>query len=173
MVRSILHLPHEDPEMSHATADLYDEHGEELQIASPLFHDYGGNIVFEGAVVTLKVFEDNSLVRAVLEESGEGRVLVVDGGGSMRCALVGDMLAELGRANGWAGIVVHGCVRDAAQLTQMKIGIKALGTNPRKSVKKGEGARGLALRFADLTVKPGQYLYADRDGIVIAEQRLG
>ncbi len=159
--------------MSHATADLYDEHGEELQIASPLFRDYGGNLVFEGQVVTLKVFEDNSLVRTALEERGDGRVLVVDGGASMRCALVGDMLAELGRANGWAGIVVYGCVRDAAQLSQMKIGIKALGTNPRKSVKKGEGARDLVLRFADLVVKPGQYLYADLDGVVIANQRLG
>lgn len=159
--------------MSHATADLYDEHGEDLQIASPLFRDYGGNLVFEGPVVTLKVFEDNSLVRTTLEERGDGRVLVVDGGASMRCALVGDMLAELGRANGWAGIVVYGCVRDAAQLSQMKIGIKALGTNPRKSVKKGEGARDLVLRFADLIVKPGQYLYADLDGFVIANQRLG
>jgi regulator of ribonuclease activity A len=159
--------------MSHATADLYDQHGEELQIASPVFHDYGGNIDFQGPVVTLKVFEDNSLVRAALEERGDGRVLVVDGGGSMRCALVGDMLAELGRANGWAGILVYGCVRDAAQLSQMTIGIKALGTNPRKSVKKGEGARDVVLRFAELVVKPGQYLYADRDGVVIANERLG
>ena len=159
--------------MSHATADLYDAYGEDLQIAAPVFRDYGGNIVFEGPVVTLKVFEDNSLVRSALEESGNGRVLVVDGGGSMRCALVGDMLAELGRTNGWAGVVVYGCVRDAEQLSQMKIGIKALGTNPRKSVKKGEGAREVVLRFAELVVKPGQYLYADRDGIVISNQRLG
>jgi len=159
--------------MSHATADLYDEHGEDLQIASPMFRDYGGNIIFEGPVVTLKVFEDNSLVRAALEERGDGRVLVVDGGGSMRCALVGDMLAELGRSNGWSGIVVYGCVRDAAQLSQMRIGIKALGTNPRKSVKKGEGTRDVALRFADLVVMPGHYLYADQDGVVIANQRLG
>jgi regulator of ribonuclease activity A len=100
-------------------------------------------------------------------------VLVVDGGGSLRCALVGDMLAELGRKNGWAGIVVYGCVRDAEVLSRMSIGIKALGTNPRKSVKKGEGTRDATLRFADLVVKPGQYLYADRDGIVIAEGRLG
>jgi regulator of ribonuclease activity A len=159
--------------MSHATADLYDEHGEKLQIASPVFRDFGGNIAFEGPVATLKVFEDNSLVRSCLEEPGEGRVLVVDGGGSLRCALVGDMLAELGRKNGWAGIVVYGCVRDAEVLSRMSIGIKALGTNPRKSVKKGEGTRDATLRFADLVVKPGQYLYADRDGIVIAEGRLG
>ncbi len=158
--------------MSPATADLYDQHGEALQIASPIFRDYGGDIAFEGMVVTLKVFEDNSLVRSALEERGDGRVLVVDGGGSLRCALVGDMLAELGRKNGWAGIVVYGCVRDAEVMSKMSIGIKALATNPRKSVKKGEGARDITLRFADLVVEPGQYLYADRDGIVIAEHAL-
>jgi len=158
--------------MSLATADLYDQHGETLQIAAPLFRDYGGDVVFEGAVVTLKVFEDNSLVRSTLEEAGDGRVLVVDGGGSLRCALVGDMLAELGRKNGWAGIVVYGCVRDAETMANMSIGIKALATNPRKSVKKGEGARDVTLRFAELVVEPGQYLYADRDGIVIAKHKL-
>ncbi len=158
--------------MTRATADLYDEHGENLQIAAPIFSDYGGHVAFEGAVVTLKVFEDNSLVRSTLEEPGLGRVLVVDGGGSLRCALVGDMLAELGRKNGWSGIVVYGCVRDAAVMADMPIGIKALATNPRKSVKKGEGARDVALRFADLMVIPEQYLYADRDGIVIANERL-
>jgi regulator of ribonuclease activity A len=158
--------------MSLATADLYDQHGETLQIASPVFRDYGGDIAFEGTVVTLKVFEDNSLVRSALEEPGDGRVLVVDGGGSLRCALVGDMLAELGRKNGWAGIVVYGCVRDAEVMSRMSIGIKALATNPRKSVKKGEGARDVTLRFADLVVEPGQYLYADRDGIVIADHAL-
>lgn len=158
--------------MSLATADLYDQHGETLQVAAPLFRDYGGDVVFEGAVVTLKVFEDNSLVRSTLEEAGDGRVLVVDGGGSLRCALVGDMLAELGRKNGWAGIVVYGCVRDAETMANMSIGIKALATNPRKSVKKGEGARDVTLRFAELVVEPGQYLYADRDGIVIAKHKL-
>lgn len=158
--------------MSLATADLYDQHGETLQIAAPLFRDYGGDVEFEGAVVTLKVFEDNSLVRSTLEEAGDGRVLVVDGGGSLRCALVGDMLAELGRKNGWAGIVVYGCVRDAETMANMSIGIKALATNPRKSVKKGEGARDVTLRFAELVVEPGQYLYADRDGIVIAKHKL-
>ena len=158
--------------MSPATADLYDQHGEALQIASPIFRDYGGDIAFEGMVVTLKVFEDNSLVRSALEERGDGRVLVVDGGGSLRCALVGDMLAELGRKNGWAGIVVYGCVRDAEVMSKMSIGIKALATNPRKSVKKGDGTRDVTLRFADLVVEAGQYLYADRDGIVIAKHKL-
>lgn len=158
--------------MSLATADLYDKYGENLQIAAPIFRDFGGDVAFEGPVVTLKVFEDNSLVRSTLEEAGDGRVLVVDGGGSLRCALVGDMLAELGRKNGWAGIVVYGCVRDADVMAQMSIGIKAIATNPRKSVKKGEGARDVTLRFAELAVQPGQYLYADRDGIVIAQHKL-
>lgn len=158
--------------MSVATADLYDRYGETLQIAAPIFQDYGGRSAFQGAVVTLKVFEDNSLVRSALEEPGEQRVLVVDGGGSLRCALVGDMLAELARSNGWAGIVVYGCVRDADALAKIPIGVKALATNPRKSVKKGEGTRDIALRFAELVVEPGQYLYADRDGIAIAPRQL-
>ncbi len=159
--------------MSHATADLYDAHGESLRVLAPLFRDFGGNQDFEGPVCTLKVFEDNSLVRSTLEQPGLGRVLVVDGGGSMRCALVGDQLAELGVKNGWAGIVVYGCVRDAGPMSTMPIGIKALATNPRKSVKKGEGNRDDVLRFADASIKPGDYLYADLDGIVVADAQLG
>lgn len=159
--------------MPKATADLYDEHGEALQVLAPIFRDFGGRTHFEGLVVTLKVFEDNSLVRAALEEPGHGRVLVVDGGGSLRCALVGDQLGVLGVKNGWAGILVHGCVRDAEALGELDLGIKALATNPRKSVKKGEGTRGVPLRFADALVSPSAYLYADADGIVVAESSLG
>ncbi|MBI5619005.1 MAG: ribonuclease E activity regulator RraA [Gammaproteobacteria bacterium] len=158
--------------MTKATADLYDAHGEALRVAAPLFRDFGGAPSFEGPVATCKVFEDNSLVRAALEEPGNGRVLVVDGGGSLRCALVGDMLGALGRKNGWAGIVVYGCVRDAHALGEIPIGIKAIATNPRKSVKKGEGERDVLVRFADVAFKPGDYLYADRDGIVIADAAL-
>lgn len=158
--------------MSKATADLYDAHGETLQIMAPLFRDFGGRVCFEGPVVTLKVFEDNSLVRATLEEPGLGRVLVVDGGGSLRCALVGDQLGELGVKNGWAGILVYGCVRDTEALARLDIGIKAIAANPRKSVKKGEGARDVAVRFADVLVRPAAYLYADADGVVVAESRL-
>ncbi|MSR15285.1 MAG: RraA family protein [Gammaproteobacteria bacterium] len=158
--------------MNQATADLYDLHGESLRVAAPIFQDYGGNSVFEGPVAIVKVFEDNSLVRANLEQEGAGRVLVVDGGGSLRCALVGDVLGDLGVKNGWRGIVVYGCIRDAAPLHQMAIGLKALGTNPRKSVKKGEGERDVPVRFAEITIKPGDYLYADLDGIVVAEHKL-
>ena len=155
-----------------ATADLYDAHGEKLQVAAPLFRDFGGHTSFAGEVVTVKVHEDNSLVRATLETAGAGRVLVVDGGGSLRCALVGDVLAELGARNGWAGIVVYGCIRDAGPIGKLAIGVKALATNPRKSVKNGAGEVGTVLRFAEVVVRPGGYLYADADGIVIADSRL-
>ncbi|MGE0484309.1 MAG: ribonuclease E activity regulator RraA [Gammaproteobacteria bacterium] len=155
-----------------ATADLYDAHGESLRILAPIFRDFGGHRIFEGPVATLKVHEDNSLVRDALEQPGEGRVLVVDGGGSLRCALVGDNLAMLGVENGWAGIVVYGCIRDAAPIRDLSIGVKALATNPRKSVKKGEGERDAVLRFADVVISPGEYLYADEDGVVIADARL-
>lgn len=156
-----------------ATADLYDTHGESLRVLAPLFHDFGGRGTFAGEVVTIKVYEDNSLVRATLETPGNGRVLVIDGGGSLRCALVGDMLAELGVKNGWAGIVVYGCIRDAGPLGKLAIGIKALAANPRKSVKKGEGEVGAVLRFAEVVIKPGDYLYADADGIVVADGKFG
>ncbi|MBI2800829.1 MAG: ribonuclease E activity regulator RraA [Gammaproteobacteria bacterium] len=159
--------------MTQATADLYDTHGENLRIAAPIFRDYGGTLAFEGPIAIVKVFEDNSLVRAALEQPGQGRVLVVDGGGSMRCALVGDVLADLGVKNGWSGIVIYGCVRDSAALSRMPIGVKALGTNPRKSVKKGEGDKDIAVRFAEITITAGEYLYADSDGIVVASQKLG
>ena len=159
--------------MANATADLYDAHGETLQVLTPMFRDFGGRRAFEGPAATLKVFEDNSLVRAALEEPGQGRVLVVDGGGSLRCALVGDQLGVLGVKNGWTGIIVYGCVRDADALGALQIGIKALATNPRKSVKKGEGTRDTVLRFADAVITPGNYVYADTDGIVIAESSLG
>lgn len=158
--------------MTFATADLYDQHGEALQVALPLFNDYGGRKIFHGPVSTVKVHEDNSLVRAALEEKGEGRVLVVDGGESMRCALVGDMLAQLGKDNGWAGIVVSGCIRDAAVVATIDIGVKALATNPRKSVKQGAGNRDVPVTFAGTTFTPGHYLYADTDGIVTATGKI-
>lgn len=158
--------------MTFATADLYDEHEEKLQIASPIFKDYGGNLKFCGPVSTVSVFEDNSLVRDALEEPGEGRVLVVDGGASLNCALVGDMLAELAKKNGWAGIIVNGCIRDSAVIANIDIGVKALNTNPRKSVKKGIGERDVSVDFADVIISPGDYIYADEDGIVISDEDL-
>ncbi len=158
--------------MSFATADLYDKYEEKLQIATPMFNSYGGKKVFSGPASTVKVFEDNSLVRAALEEPGEGRVLVVDGGASLRCALVGDMLAELGKDNGWQGIIVYGCIRDSAVIANIDIGLKALNTNPRKSVKKGVGDRDVIISFADVTINPGDHIYADEDGVVISAEKL-
>ncbi len=158
--------------MNFATADLYDEHEENLKIATPMFNDYGGKKRFSGSASTVKVFEDNSLVRTALEEPGEGRVLVVDGDASLRCALVGDMLAELGKDNGWQGIIIYGCIRDAAVIANIDIGVKALNTNPRKSVKKGVGERDITVTFADVTINPGNYIYADEDGIVISVEKL-
>ena len=155
--------------MTFATADLYDKYEEKLQIAASLFNDYGGNLKFCGPASTVKVFEDNSLVRAALEEPGEGRVLVVDGGASLKCALLGDMLAELGKDNDWAGVIVYGCIRDSAVIANIGIGVKALNTNPRKSVKKGIGERDVSVSFADVTISPGDYIYADEDGFVVSE----
>lgn len=159
--------------MTQATADLYDEHGEGLRVMAPIFRDYGGNTIFEGEVLTLKAFEDNTLVRSTLETAGNNRVLVVDSGGSLRCAMVGDQLAELGVKNNWAGIIVYGCIRDAGPISELSIGVKAIATNPRKSVKKGAGETGLTLRFADVEINTGDYLYADADGVVLAEKSLG
>lgn len=158
--------------MSFTTADLYDEHEESLQIATPMFNDYGGKKKFSGPASTVKVFEDNSFVRAALEEPGEGKVLVVDGGASLRCALVGDMLAELAKDNGWEGIIVYGCIRDSVVIGNIDIGVKALNTNPRKSVKKGVGERDVSVTFADVTINSGDYIYADEDGVVISAEKL-
>jgi regulator of ribonuclease activity A len=155
--------------MKHATADLCDEHIDKLQVAEPIFRDFGGAACFEGEIHSLKVFEDNTLVRAALEKDGTGKVLVVDGGGSLRCALVGDNLVTLAIKNNWRGIVVYGCIRDSKPIGEMKMGLKALNTNPTKSVKRNEGQENIPVRFAGVDFKPGQYLYADEDGVVVSE----
>lgn len=155
--------------MTYATTDLSDAHPE-AQTCEPVFADYGGVLAFHGAIVTLKVFEDNALVRATLETPGEGRVLVIDGGGSLRCALVGGNLGALGVRNGWSGIVVNGCIRDCEEIAGQTIGVKALGTHPRKS-EKGlhAGHAGRVVEFAGVSFTPGGWLYADTDGIVVSK----
>ncbi|MCG8383847.1 MAG: ribonuclease E activity regulator RraA [Gammaproteobacteria bacterium] len=158
--------------MSIKTADLCDEFDDQIQVAQPLFLDYGGRIMFQGPIHTLKIFEDNSLVRSTLEQPGQSKVLVIDGGASMRCALVGGNLAVLAAKNGWAGIIVNGCIRDSEEIAAQPVGVKALATNPRKSVKKGVGDDNITVRFADVTFSPNHYVYADEDGIVVAEQAL-
>jgi len=155
-----------------ATADLYDANEGKVQVALPMFADFGGRLTFSGPISTVKVHEDNTLVRQALEEKGEGRVLVVDGGESLRCALIGDMLAELGRDNGWNGIIVSGCIRDSAVIAGIDIGIKAIGTNPRKSVKLNTGQRDIPVSFAGVTFTPGEHLYADEDGILLSKEAL-
>lgn len=157
---------------SKATADLYDTHGDALQVATPMFNSYGGKFQFSGEIVTVKCHEDNTHVRGTLEQAGEGKVLVVDGGGSLRCALVGDMLAELGIKNGWQGAIVYGCIRDSAAIGKMDFGLKAINTNPKKSVKKDIGELNVTVHFADVTFTPGAFVYADEDGIVVSEKAL-
>ncbi|MBK8509663.1 MAG: ribonuclease E activity regulator RraA [Candidatus Competibacter sp.] len=158
--------------MDFKTTDLCDEFSDRLQIAEPLFGDYGGETMFYGAIATLKVFEDNSLVRTALEEPGKGRVLVVDGGASMRCALLGDQLADLAEENDWAGVVVNGCIRDSAAIAEIDIGVKALAVHPLKSVKRGVGERDVPVRFAGVQFVPGHYIYADEDGLIVSEKPL-
>jgi regulator of ribonuclease activity A len=158
--------------MTHKTTDLCDAHGAAVQVAEPLFHDYGGRIDFHGEIVTLKIADDNTLVRQKLEGDGRGKVLVIDGGGSTRCALVGDQLAALASKNGWAGIVVNGCIRDAEAIAGIAIGVKARGTVPRKSNKNNTGEAGVVVQFANVAFTPGHFLYADRDGIVVAASAL-
>lgn len=154
------------------TTDLCDEHGDALRVLQPLYRDYGKKRSFHGRVRTLRVLEDNALVRAALETAGNGDVLVIDGGGSMRVALVGGNLGKLAEDHGWAGIVVHGAVRDASELAACEVGVKALGTIPRKGAKTGAGEREVALTFAGVTIAPGDWLYADDDGIVVSGSRL-
>jgi len=163
--------------MSLATTDICDGNEDlilngQLRVCAPVFKSYGGLSQFQGQAVTLKVFEDNTWVRTLLDEPGQGRVLVIDGGGSMRCALVGGNLGVLAEKNGWAGILVNGCIRDTLELGQSKVGIRALAAHPQKSVKRNVGERDLIVDIAGTTVKPGDYIYADEDGVLVADKSL-
>ncbi|WP_437731578.1 ribonuclease E activity regulator RraA [Sorangium sp. So ce1335] len=158
--------------IGYRTTDLCDEHPDAVVVSEPVFRDYGGARLFHGRIATVKVHEDNVLVRKTLEEPGEGRVLVVDGGGSLRCALLGDNLADMARQNGWAGLVVYGCIRDAEAIARLAIGVKALATHPRKSGKKGAGDRDVPVTFAGVTYVPGGFVYADHDGVIYAQKQL-
>lgn len=159
--------------MTFKTADLLDDNEDKaLQIVQPGFFSYGANKRFSGQIVTIKIHEDNSLVRELMAEDGNGKVLVVDGGGSTRCALLGDMLAEKGVKNGWSGLIIYGLIRDSADINEMAIGVKALGTFPLKSVKRGVGLRDEVVHFHDVTFTPGHYVYSDEDGIVVSPKPL-
>lgn len=158
--------------MEFTTPDLYDYYENEVQVCEPLFRDFGGRSVFCGPASTVKCFEDNSQIKAALAEPGNGRVLVADAGGSLRCAMLGDLIAGGAVTNGWAGVVLWGCVRDSRVLAAMDLGIKALATNPRKSQRRGEGVRDCTVSFAGVRVNPGDWIYADADGILVADRRL-
>lgn len=155
------------------TTDLCDAHEDEIQVVSPMFRSYGGQPAFSGPMATLKLFEDNGLVRKALQAPGQGRVLVIDGGGSLRRALVGDQLAALAVDNGWSGIVVYGCIRDSRAIGAMRLGVLALATHPQKTLKKNEGDSDIPITFGGVTFRPGEWLYADEDGVIVSASTLG
>ncbi|HEY8478227.1 MAG TPA: ribonuclease E activity regulator RraA [Spirillospora sp.] len=158
--------------MNVATADLIDDFGDELRSCETQFRRYGGRASFAGPISTVRCDRDNGLVRKLLNTPGEGRVLVVDGGGSLASALMGDRIAAAAVANGWAGVVVNGAVRDVAALRELDLGVKALGSNPRKSAKDGVGEVDVPVAFGGVEFRPGDWLYSDEDGIVVAERDL-
>jgi regulator of ribonuclease activity A len=159
--------------MKISTPDLCDAHPESVRVVAPLFKNYGGRAAFGGPIATVKCFEDNSQVKECLGRPGEGRVLVVDGGGSFRCALLGDLLAALAVENGWAGVIVHGCIRDVDAIADMSLGVQALAAVPLKSVRKGLGETEVPVTFGNVTFHPGNFVYADNNGIIVSAQRLG
>ncbi len=155
-----------------ATCDLCDAHAinPALRVLPPVFRAFGGTRAFQGPAATLQCFEDNSLVRAAVEEAGAGRVLVIDGGASLRCALVGGNIAAIAAKNGWAGFVVDGCVRDEAEMAALAIGVRALALNPRRSDKRGEGRRDGLVQLQGVTIRPGEWIVADADGVIVLEK---
>jgi len=153
------------------TPDLCDDFPE-IQVLEPGFRNYGGVDAFGGEVVTVKCFEDNSVVKEQVGLPGEGRVMVVDGGGSKRAALLGDMLAEKASDNGWAGLIIYGCIRDVDVIAKTALGVQALGSHPRKTDKKGIGELNVPVTFGGLTFHPGQYVYADNNGVVLSDKPL-
>jgi regulator of ribonuclease activity A len=159
------------PEFS--TADLFDRYGDLLESCDTQFLQYGGRSAFAGEIVTVRCYEDNILLKSILAEPGEGKVLVIDGGASVHRALLGDMVAGLGVTNGWAGLVINGAVRDTTALAALDIGIKALGTNPRPSTKSGSGERDVELAFGSAVFRPGARLLSDDDGVVVLADNLG
>ena len=156
----------------YVTPDLCDAYPELVQVLEPMFSNFGGRDSFGGQIVTLKCFEDNSLVKEQVELDGKGKVLVVDGGGSLRCALLGDMLAEKAARNGWEGLVIYGCVRDVDILIQTGVGVQALASHPKKSNKRGVGELDVPVTFAGVTFRPREYVYADNNGVIVSPSPL-
>jgi len=158
--------------MAFSTPDICDDFLADLQVLEPLFSEYGDSEQFSGEVVTIKCFEDNTLLKQTLGTDGSGKVMVVDGGGSLRRALLGDILAAMAADNGWQGVVINGCVRDVEILKTIRLGVRALNCHPVRSDKRNEGQLNVPIAFAGANIKPGQYLYADENGILVANSKL-
>lgn len=154
------------------TPDICDQYPDEVSVLDPIFKDFGGRSRFFGEVITIKCFEDNSVVKSLLDEAGNGRVIVMDGGGSLRRAILGDMLAANAYKNGWAGLVINGCIRDCEEIAGIDIGVKALNVHPMKTEKRGIGDLGVPVTFAGHTIVSGDWLYADANGVLIAKRAL-
>lgn len=160
-----------EPDMQYVTPDLCDAYPD-VAVVEPMFNNFGGRDSFGGQIVTIKCFEDNSLVKEQVDQDGKGKVLVVDGGGSLRRALLGDMLAEKAAKNGWEGIVVYGCIRDVDVIAQTDLGVQALATHPMKTEKRGIGDLNIPVTFGGVTFVPGEYVYADNNGIIVSRVEL-
>lgn len=158
--------------MKISTPDLCDYYPGSIRVLQPIMHNYGGRKQFWGKIVTLRCFEDNSLVKDLTAQPGDGKVLVVDGGGSMRRALLGDMIAEIAASNGWSGFVINGCIRDVDIIGELDIGVQALGVIPLKTEKKGIGAPDVPISFGGIDFQPGEYLYADNNGVIVSREPL-
>ncbi|MBT8084621.1 MAG: ribonuclease E activity regulator RraA [Woeseia sp.] len=158
--------------MKFSICDLCDEHEDKVQIADPVFLNYGGRTAFGGSIVTIKCHEDNSRVKELVATPGAGKVLIVDGGGSSRRSLLGDQLAAQAATNGWAGFVIYGALRDVEVLADLDIGIKALSAIPLKTVKRGLGDRDVPVRFAGATFTPGAHVYGDLNGLIVSDRAL-
>jgi regulator of ribonuclease activity A len=158
--------------MTFSTCDLCDQFPDRIRVLAPIFRHYGGRTRFSGSIATIKCFEDNVFIREAAVEEGRGRVLVIDGGGSLRSALVGDGIAEWARDHGWAGMIINGCVRDTVALARVDLGVMAIGVNPVTPGKRRVGARDVAVTFGDVRFAPSEYVYCDEDGVVVATERL-
>jgi len=158
--------------MNYVTPDLCDQYPELVRVFEPIFTNYGGKTSFGGEVVTIKCYEDNSLVKEQAGTDGRGKVLVVDGGGSLRKALLGDMIAENAVKNNWEGIIIFGCIRDVDAIAALDLGVQAINSIPLKTEKRGIGDLNIQLQFAGVTVQPGEFIYADNNGVIVANKSL-
>ena len=158
--------------MNETTCDISDKLHPDVQYLEPVYKIYGAKTSFSGHIVTVKCYEDNSLVEKALKDNGKESVLVIDAGGSMNCAMLGDKRAADAINNEWEGIIVHGLVRDSVAINVMEIGIRALGVCPLKSIKNGVGDSNLIVNFSGVTFTPGEYLYADDDGVIVVKEKL-